>query len=335
MVLLDGLWFFGGNRGRGVGRYLTYYLDHVLAVPAHERIWLVPRSAPDTLRNELVTRFGGHSLVIDFSETMPRQLEVLRRYLNEKEVLQAQILSPFERPWSMLDFLDVFVQLKIETQSIVFDVLPLQFPKQILEKWPEQDQKMYQRRIQKLPQVNKILAISPFTQQQLTAQLGLPANVIDVLDFGLNERWIVPPKEVDLKWWREMSCGKYVVTISGGEWRKNLEGTISYFAKKYAKKGYTLLVICKLGRKEKFRFQFLAWRLGIYHTVQFLGQIDERIKWRFLAQAKVFLFLSRGEGLGLPVFEAKRAGIPEIVISQELADAGLSKLIKQVKVVRM
>lgn len=335
MVLLDGLWFFGGNRERGIGRYLTYYLEHVLAVPEEERVWLVPQSAPDTLRNALITQFGGHSLVFDFSETIPRQQELLRRYLDEKEVVAAYLLSPFERPWSLLDFVEILADLHITTTALVFDLLPLQFRQEILSTWSVDDQKIYERRIAKLSLVDSLLAISPFVTQQLGQYLSIPATQIEIIPFGLNEKWITPPKEVDLKWWREMSCGKYVVTISGGEWRKNLEGTIRYFAKHYAKKKYTLLVICQLGHKQKWRYQFLAWRLGVSNRVQFMGQLDERIKWRFLAQAKVFLFLSRGEGLGIPVFEAKRAGIPEIIISQQLADAGLSKLVKQVTVVRV
>lgn len=335
MVLLDGLWFFGGNRERGIGRYLTYYLEHVLSVPQEDRLWLVPKSAPDTLRNQLITRFGGHSLVFDFSQTMPRQQELLRRYLDEKEVVKAYLLSPFERPWSLLDFIEVLVDLNIETTAIVFDLLPLQYRQEILSTWPAEDRKIYDRRTSKLGFIDLLLAISPFVSQQLTQTLGISTKSVEVIPFGLNEKWITPPKEVDLKWWREMSCGKYVVTISGGEWRKNLEGTIRYFAKHYAKKKYTLLIICQLGKKQKWRLQFLAWRLGISNRVQFMGQLDERIKWRFLAQAKVFLFLSRGEGLGIPVFEAKRAGVPEIVVSQQLADAGLTKLIKQVTVVRV
>ena len=334
MVLLDGIWFFGGNRTRGIGRYLTYYLEHEVHVPPEERLWLVPKSAPDKLRNDLITRFGGHSLVLDFQETVPRQQELLRRYLEEKGVVSALVLSPFERPWSMIDFIEVFVAKKITTTVLLFDLLPLQFPEKILALWPEEDQKQYRRRVQKLRDATKLQAISPFTKEQIVENLHLPLKSIEVIPFGLNEKWIKPPREVDLKWWREMSCGKYVVTISGGEWRKNLEGTIRYFAKRYARKGYSLIVICKLGKKQLWKLKFLAWRLGIEGKVRFMGEVDERIKWRFLAQAKVFLFFSRGEGLGIPIFEAKRAGVPEIIISQEMADSGLLKLIKQASVAK-
>ena len=131
-----------------------------------------------------------------------------------------------------------------------------------------------------------------------------------------------------------MSPTKYVVTISGGEWRKNLAGTLRYFAKRYKGKNLTLAVICRLCRMEQGKLQFLAWRLGIKNQVRWLGYVDERIKWRFLAQARVFLFLSRGEGLGIPLLEAKRAGVPEIVISRELAEAGFRELVPEATVAR-
>jgi len=333
-TLIDAFWFFGGNRERGIGRYLQYYFQHEFSVPTEERLWLVPKTAPDRQVNELLSLFGGKSLVFDFTETKPRQQELLRRYLDQKEVLEVFLSSPFERPWSLLDFQRLFTEMKIPMTAIVFDVLPLQFAEQILRTWSEEDRHLYQKRLSKLQAVESILTISPHTQRQLNELVGIPEKRMAVLKFGLTDAWIKPPREVDLKWWREMSTGKYVVTISGGEWRKNLEGTLRYFAKRFKRNRYTLVVICRLGRKELWRYQFLAWRLGIKNQVRWLGYVDERVKWRFLAQARVFLFLSRGEGLGIPILEAKKANIPEIIISPELAEAGFKKLAPQITVAK-
>lgn len=332
MILIDGLWYFGGNRERGIGRYLDYYFKEKFEVKREERIWLVPKSAPDRLVNELLAKYGGYSLIFDFAESKPRQRELLSRYLTEKKISTVFLSSPFERPWSMLDFLPIIKELDLSGSAVVFDLLPLQFPEEILNKWTDEEQLVYQERIKKLPLLDELLAISPFTKTQLVERLKIPAEKITVLKFGLSDKWIQPPREVDLKWWREISNGRYVVTISGGEWRKNLAGTLKYFARRYKNKNYSLLVICRLDRLEQWKYQILAWKLGINRQVKWLGFVDERLKWRLLAQAKVFLFLSLGEGLGIPLLEAKKAKVPEIVISKELVEAGFGDLVPGCKV---
>lgn len=334
MILIDGLWFFGGNQERGIGRYLDAFFRHECDIPVEQRLWLVPKSAPDRLVNALLAQYGGRSLVFDFTNARPRQQEILRRALVEKDVTGVWLSSPFERPWSLLDFQPLFTELDIPMTAIVFDLLPQQFPEKILNTWPEEDQRHYARRLQKLRQVETLLAISPATKRQLMEQLSVPEKQITVLTFGLSDAWIKVPPEVDLKWWRDVSPGNYVVTISGGEWRKNLAGTLRYFARRYKGKRFNLVVICRLSRQESITYQLLAWRLGIRRQVRWLGFVDERVKWRFLAQAKVFLFLSHGEGLGIPLLEAKKAQVPEMVISQELADAGLDQLVPQATVVK-
>jgi glycosyltransferase involved in cell wall biosynthesis len=327
MVLLDAFWYFGGNRSRGIGRYLEYYFSKVCDIPREERLWLIPEAVPDREVNTLLSLVGGRSQMIDLHQSKPRQRELLCRWVEEKEISKVFISSPFERPWSLLDFISVFVERSIPTQALVFDLLPLQFPEHILSTWSEEDRERYDRRVRRLRQVDKLFAISPATKAMLRHYLLAPIPPIEVVTFGLKDTWLTPPKEVDLNWWREVRTGKYVMTISGGEWRKNLEGTIRYFAKHFARSKYTLLVICRLGRREKLSFQWLAWRLGVLSRVVFLGEVDERTKWRLLAQSEVFLFLSRGEGLGIPLLEARKAKVPRIIISEELAQVGLDELV--------
>ena len=150
ITLIDGLWYFGGNRQRGIGRYLEYFFQHECAIDPKDRVWLVPQSGSDRLVNELLAKFGGRSLVFDFTETKPRQLELMRRFLDEKKVTEVWVSSPFERPWSLLDFQALFAEIEIPVTAVVFDLLPLQFPDKILATWSQGDQHLYQRRTQKL-----------------------------------------------------------------------------------------------------------------------------------------------------------------------------------------
>ena len=119
----------------------------------------------------------------------------------------------------------------LPSTAIVFDLIPQQFPNEVLKSWPEEDQKIYQKRLDLLSRVDNLLAISPYTKKQLTNLLNVPDEKIEVLKFGYSNNWLNPPREVDLKWWRSLAAPKLAVTISGGEWRKNLIGTLKYFAK--------------------------------------------------------------------------------------------------------
>lgn len=340
-TLIDGLWLFGGNRERGIGAYLDYYFREVCQIPVEDRYWLVPQNAPDWQVNVLLTRYGGQSIELDTEMSGQRQRELLERWLDDKEILMAFIASPFERPRSMLDFVRLFQQKEIYTEAIVFDLLPLQFRKQILDTWPEEDQEEYERRLVRLQQVNHLWAISPQTRQAVITLLDYPAEHIEVLRFGLGTKWIQEPEGIVAESLRGQDRSRKtkrttkqtrVLTISAGEWRKNLDGTIRYFAQEWKGKPAVLSIICELGVRQWLRLVWLAIRLGIWKQIRFLGKASEEIKWQELYRADVFLFLSRGEGLGIPLLEAKKAKIPRIILSKELADVGFGSLVEAFEV---
>jgi len=331
-ALIDGLWFFGGNRERGIGAYLDYYFREVCEIPVQDRYWLVPQNAADWQVNKLLGKFGGHSIELDTEMSGQRQRELLDRWVDEKEVISVFVSSPFERPRSLLDFVTLFQSKAMTVEAIVFDLLPLQFRREILETWPEEDQEQYERRLKRLRRVDRLHAISPQTLQAVVSLLDYPEDQIQVLKFGLGTKWLTIPANVAKT--QRVATGKVtkVVTISGGEWRKNLEGTLRYFSQEWGGKPAELAVICELGLKHSVKLLLLCVRLGIWRQVKFLGKASESTKWKQLLQADVFLFLSRAEGLGIPLLEAKKAKIPRIVLSSELAEAGFGELVEKFEV---
>lgn len=331
-TLIDGLWFFGGNRDRGIGMYLDYFFQEVFDVPVEDRYWLIPQNAPDWQVNKLLSRYGGQSMELDTEMSGQRQRELLDRWLDDKEILAAFIASPFERPRSLLDFMALFEEKGIGVQAVVFDLLPLQFRDKILNTWPEEDQEQYERRLRRLRRVHYLYAISPQTRNALTTLLDYPEDQVEVLKFGLGTKWITLPESLRSLKRSENKERTRVLTISGGEWRKNLEGTLVYFADNWKGKKATLFVICELGVRQMIQLVLLCIRLGILHKVRFLGKVDESTKWRHLLQADVFLFLSRAEGLGIPLLEAKKAKVSKIVLSRELAEAGFGSLLDEFQV---
>lgn len=329
-TLIDGLWFFGGNKDRGIGKYLDYFFREVFATPLEERYWLVPQNAPDWQVNTFLARYGGQSIELDTEMSGQRQRELLDRWLDEKEIIEVLIASPFERPRSMLDFIALFEEKALIIQSIVFDLLPLQFRGTILDEWPEEDQELYERRLRRLRRVHRLLAISPQTQNAVTSLLDYPKEQTEVLKFGLGTKWLEVPKNLSPR--SESKSLTRVLTISGGEWRKNLDGTLEYFARNWKGKKAELSIICELGIQQSLTLAFRCARLGIFPQVRFLGKVSEKRKWRELQRADVFLFLSRGEGLGIPLLEARKAKIPRIIISKELAEQGFGTLLESFEV---
>lgn len=319
-VLIDASFWFGGNRKRGIGAYLDAYFQFHCPIARSLRVWLCPSGTSERETNEIVSRYGGKCWVIQDVQT-----ELLSG-IQSRHIAQVLLPSPFERPFSLLDFLSVFQAAMLRVEAIVFDLLPLQYPRKILSTWPEKDQKEYRARASLLRAVDFYWVISPATALVLQAELAIPPQKIKVLRFGLQPDWLQVPQMEKIQ--RDPHLW---LTISGGEWRKNLEGTLQFFAKQ-RKSGDKLVVICRLGWRRRFQLHLLAIQLGIGLSTHFIGEVSESEKWQYLWRASAFLFLSRAEGLGIPLLEAERANVPRIIVSKELVKSGLASLVKSPEV---
>lgn len=319
-LFLDGSWWFGGNRQRGIGRYIDAFLRYEL--PKHwEVYWLLPPKADAELITKLTRRYGGKSLTLaEQEEEWENQLRSFSLFSPENEVW---ILSPFERPFSLVDVLQRTWNQSVDhprLRVLIFDVLPLQYPKQILATWSPEDQELYRQRYDWLRlTVDSFWAISAETQRQLISLLSVNTDQIVVPQFATSLEWLnLPAQHI----WNELDRPQtwpYAVTISGGEWRKNLAGTLKYFAQTFPKHMH-LVVMNRLGKREYLGYWWMAVKLGLLGRIHFLGYVKEQDKWQWLLHASVFLFLSKAEGLGIPILEARRAGIPRIIVSKRIAE---------------
>lgn len=324
-ILIDASWWVGGNQRRGIGRYLSYFFESVFEVASADRIWLFPSATSSREIAEFLARFGGGYAVIDIKATPAAQAAALAGIIKEKAIVRSLISSPFERPWSLLDQAEGLKSSKVKIQALLFDLLPLQYEAEILQTWPSADQQRYRQRLELLKLADGFWAISPQTASQLESLLRIPAAKISVLKFGLSPGWLRPPaKGAPAR--LPHPDKELALTISAGEWRKNLGGTIAYFAQQLSKT-HDLFAICRLNLGEQWRFRQIALRWDVHSLVHFLGELTEREKWRYLYSADVFLFLSLAEGLGIPLLEARAAGIKRIIISPQLRSAGLHKLV--------
>lgn len=326
MIILDGSWWCGESRQRGIGRYLDAFFRFEFNTQRKEdQVWILPDWSSKEDRQSLVRNHGGQIVIVPTQADSGYQHQWWLQLVSEKKPKMIWLTSPFERPWSLLSLGKSIFEPDISVSAIVFDILPLEHPRTILQTWPLKDQKTYQDRIDLLQQVDRFVAISPYVQRQLIGLLHVESKKIHVPEFGLGCSWIeAPNKKIQIH--AGVSRNPLVVTLSGGEWRKNLPGTLHYFARSFSSQ-YRLVVICRLGWKEHLRLRWLALQLGIFHRVQFTNFISEEEKWKYLYQAEVGLFLSRAEGLGIPLLEYTRASIPRIVVSRQLEQDGFGQLL--------
>lgn len=318
---IDAQWWFGGNKRRGIGQYLLAYFTGHCHIPRTQRRWIVPSGVEPSEAQELVALFGGEVLPLPEAGVTASWIEELK----QQGCQQIFFASPFERPNSLIDLWPLFSSTKLRGEAVVFDLLPLQFPKEILATWPTKDQLQYRVRVEYLKALEFLWCISPATYKATQSLLGKEAQKMKVLAFGMKPAWIEIPEAIKAE--SIQRNPNLVVTISGGEWRKNLEGTIEFFLSNFSSPD-KLVIICKLGKQQRLRLRWQLFVRGASRRVTLAGEVSEEEKWRYLFEANSFLFLSRAEGLGIPLLEAQKAGVPNIYVSDLLMKEGLGVLVK-------
>ena len=108
--------------------------------------------------------------------------------------------------------------------------------------------------------------------------------------------------------------------------RKNLEQAIKVFnefikEKKY--RDYRFLIVGRAGWKNENIFSFIK-NLGLEKKVKFIGYVEDQDLPNFYSAAKVFVYLSKYEGFGLPPLEAAACGTPTLLYS----NSSLSEIFK-------
>lgn len=329
-VLIDASWWLGGNKKRGIGKFLEYFFLEHWDVRSAQRVWLFPCQLADAQKKEFQQKFAGK--VVELSSTTgitPNKKELLG-VVKQNKIGAVFIGSPFERPWSLLNELPALDNSKLETIVLVHDLIPFRFPKMVLRVWSKSDQQQYLINVEFLKNASQIICTSPYSAKEVAEALGVPVKKVRTLKFSTQLDWIKAYALTNEE--KELPVVKpLAVTISGGEWRKNLGATLKYFARNLAQ-SHRLIVICKLGTREKIKFYFLSWLMGISSEVKFAGEVTEKQKWQYLYNCDLFLFLSKAEGLGIPLLEARKAGVRKFVISQQLKEAGFDKLLKNCRV---
>ena len=311
-ILVDASWWQSANRHRGIGVYLKAFFNDFYDWRGLSPIWIFPNEMSEMEIRDFKKIFPNGEIVYKSTFQSNSFLTVSGRTVTYNSISSALAPSPFERPWSLL--LEV-IQLKkkcIPLTAILHDLLPLEFKMKILSAWSLEDQEIYLKQVKLLKYCDYILAGCLRTQYVIENIFPEFSKKSELILFGENEEWLEIPSEARVL--PPPLSNPYVVTISGGEWRKNLIGTLQFFSIKFPI-DWRLVIICKLGRKELVKFKILAATYGLHGRVIWTGEIPELEKWTFIINSKAPLSLSYGEGLNLPLHEARSVGLPAIVLS--------------------
>ncbi len=107
----------------------------------------------------------------------------------------------------------------------------------------------------------------------------------------------------------------YLLYVGAIEPRKNLETAIKVFGEFISIKKYSdfkFLIVGRAGWKNEKIFEQIK-KLGLEDKVVFVGFVEDKDLPYFYNASKVFIYLSKYEGFGLPPIEAAACGIPSLL----------------------
>lgn len=118
-----------------------------------------------------------------------------------------------------------------------------------------------------------------------------------------------------LKKYKVKFPGNYLLYVGAIEPRKNLETAIEVFNKFVSRKEYSdyvFLIVGRAGWKNEKIFNLIN-KLNLENKVRFVGYVEDRDLPYLYNAAKVFVYLSKYEGFGLPPVEAAACGVPTLL----------------------
>src|SRR5690606_27874606 len=121
------------------------------------RVWLLHQADDSSVVRQRLKSFGGKIVLIP-DMPLPEQQQWWRAQRATLDITQVVVLSPFERPRSLLDLGNVLWEAGVIVSAVVFDLIPLLWPQEVLQRWSLSDQAAYQARTQQFSQLHHIWA---------------------------------------------------------------------------------------------------------------------------------------------------------------------------------
>lgn len=178
-----------------------------------------------------------------------------------------------------------------------------------------------------LAKARRIITISQATKQRLLARFAwLDPQKVTVTYFGLNERFLTPPKEEDVEAFRQryrLGHGRYLLYVGTARPHKNLSRVLEAYRRLRRQMAAppTLLIVGPPDKDGALGRMISALRVD--GAVVQLGYLpDEELVLAYRV-AEALAFCSLSEGFGMPLLEAMASEVP-VVTSQSGATAEIA-----------
>jgi glycosyltransferase involved in cell wall biosynthesis len=171
-----------------------------------------------------------------------------------------------------------------------------------------------------------VITGSQFSQRQLTAELRLSAERIQVIDYGVSRSYRPLPRDETLAQRLGLGNQKVLLYLGSLKERKNLPVLLQALRLvREVRRDVYLLMVGRGETQQALRKQ--ASELGLENSVHFAGFVAEGDKTAWYNLADVFVLPSLLEGFGLaaaeamacgkPVVASRAGSLPEVVVDGE------------------
>lgn len=291
------------NEKAGIGRYTLELIRHLLAVDQKNKYLLIFSFMRSSRRKEKIIK--------EFQKYPKVQTKVLHIPGQLKEKMWNWKLPWFKHLLGETDvfygpsFLEVNLGLKIPQVVTIYDLTTFLFPKHLGKTMTERYNLKTQKACQK---VQKIIAISRSTKDDLTKLLKVSATKIEVIYPGKND---LPSPANNLP--KGLKSKSYILAVGTIEPRKNLIGLFKAYALLpiALQEKYPLVVAGAEGWNTGETFNCLKV-LKLDNKVKFLGFVSDGVLSKLYKETALFVYPSLYEGFGFPVLEALSFGAPVI-----------------------
>jgi len=205
----------------------------------------------------------------------------------------------------------------VPVATTLYDLIPLLMPERYLP--TKQIEQHYRGRVEQLHHVDLVLCISEHTRRDAIRLLDLdPAKVVTI-GFGVapffHPAGARDRAEAVLARHLPQVTGPYVLTVLGGDPRKNAERLFAAWAATDLPQ--QLVVTCSLDPATRAAWELAAKEVGLTPDtdVVFTGWLPDEVLRALYQRCELFVFPPLYEGAGLPAAEAIACGAPTITSS--------------------
>lgn len=301
-IVLDARWIRSKNVD-GIGNFTFNVIKNLLINKKHDYYVIVQsEEISGYLKENLRTEFK----VIHINEPVTSLKSVFKLKKLISNLKPDVYFSP------CYSFLELFLT-NCKKISVIHDIIPVLFP-QLFKKASFKFKLFFCNKIiQKLfiSKIDKIIAVSESTKQDLNKYLNVPLNKVNVITEGFDfSESIVDPNFIKTKYGIE---DEFFLFVGRHEIYKNIHTLIKIYSKlsKEIKKQYKLVIIGKYTENTSF-FKSIANEVKEEENIFFLNSVEFSELSTFYKKAKLLIHLSLYEGFGLTLLEAMSQGTPVI-----------------------